>query len=531
MAKFRSKVNYAQIFAGDKQGYNLGLDGAIFVRQEATPRVFNVPRVGTQGKSTSAAAPSTDISLGPDTSLNVNLSGRGAVLVALVLAGLTTGPAIAAELETKTNAAYAALGYDERCWVEFAGGLYVIWNQSTGVTATVVVTNAAALNVADELKLGIANGGVEVAGTNDQDCLLYTTGGPTFNQPVETNTHRNGRFHGGIIRQKKIAEFDIDAFINMSGTAGASIDTAVALMWEAVCGKKTVAAGSFIDFEQDYPAVYMSMVRVSTIFGEYYNGAYTKNMDLAFPGEGPATTKWTGKAADAAIAGIATVNGVVAASTSIILDAGMTERYTVGAYIMAVDTDGRTILAGADGSLKVDAYNDLTETLTTNVAVTLPDNSYIVPWHPGAVQQTTRDNIYTDLVGTMKLRAAGTVIDVTEITLSIANDHVDLDNRFGADANKGFVAGNRLTATLGVTFDLSNETMGEVVRTRDFGGFTPEIVLGATSGRHLKITGQRWIPSVPTIEVPENGTTPVTLEGVLYESAPGARDPFKFRFG
>jgi hypothetical protein len=46
----------------------------------------------------------------------------------------------------------------------------------------------------------------------------------------------------------------------------------------------------------------------------------------------------------------------------------------------------------------------------------------------------------------------------------------------------------------------------------------------------LKITAPKWIPSVPSIEVPENGVTPVTLEGNLYQSAAGANDAILVEF-
>ena len=533
MAKFRSKTNYAQVYSSDKQGYNLGLDGAIYIRQEATPRVLSLPRIGTQGKSTSAAAPSTDISAAASpATLKLTLRGAAQVTASVTTAGLTTGTLIAAALETAFNTALAAAGQDGRVWVEFAGGLYVVHDQSTGTASTVVIANGTSNNIADDLKLGLANSGVESTGTDDQDFLLYTTGGPSFSQPVESNQHRSGRFHTGIIRKKKVAEFDWDTLVNMSGSAGDSIDGAVQLLMEAMLGKKTVTSGQFIDFEQDLPVIYFSIVRVSTIFAEYFTGGYVRQMNLGFPGDGPATIKYQGKASDCYEAGIAQVNGAVSASTDVILNAGESKRYTASAPVMVVDTDGRTILYGADGGLTVASYDDALETIVLSAAVTIPDNAYVVPWDPGAVQQTARDAIYTDLVGSCKLTSSGSVVDVTDIQLTMNNDHVDLDNRFGSDANKGFVAGNRMTPELSITFDLSNETYGEIVRSREFAGFSPEIVLGnVSSGRYMKITAPKWIPAVPAKEVPENGTTPTTLVGNLFQSAPGARDPIKIRFG
>jgi hypothetical protein len=122
-------------------------------------------------------------------------------------------------------------------------------------------------------------------------------------------------------------------------------------------------------------------------------------------------------------------------------------------------------------------------------------------------------------------------ICATNIGLNFVNDHVDRDNCFGAEYNEGFIPGNRLTATLSVTFDLnSEENLADVIQSEVFAGFSPELILGAVSGRHMKITAPKWIPAVPPIEVPESGTTPVTLEGILYQSVPGARDPIVVDF-
>lgn len=531
MTKFRSKVDYLQIFSGDKQGYNLGLDGSIFLKTEATPRTFQAPGIGTQGSSTSDTAPSTDISASTDTNLRIAVDGGAVVAVTLVPAGKTTGSLIAAHLETQINAALLADGQDARVWVEFLGGLYVVHSQSTGVSSAVVITDGATLNIADQLKLGLANAGVEVVGTNDADNLLYTTGGPTFNQPIESNTHRSGRFHSRIIKKKKVAEFGFQTFVNMSGTAGDSLDAAVRLLWKNILGKETVIASTKILYTQDLPNFYMSMVRVSTVFAEYYTGMYVKENTLTFPGAGPATCDWKGKASKRVIAGLAKINGAVSASATLVVDTGQATRYDATAPVMVIDPDGRTILAGADGSLTISSITLNTDTIVLSTAVTVADNGFLVPWHPGAIQQTARDAIFTDLEGSFKLRSTGSNIDVTNIVLAMNNNHNDLDGYFGRDANAGFVAGNRLDMTLTVTFDLTTqETMGEIVQSSQFAGFSPEIILGNVAGRYLKIKAPNWIPSVPTIEVPENGPTPVTLEGMLYQSTPGARDPITVEF-
>jgi len=530
--KFRSKNDYAQIYSGDKKGYNLGLDSAMYIRKQANRTTFAVPRIGTQGKSVSDVNAATDISTGTDDKLKVSVDGSAAQLITLTLAGLTTGQAIAAELESKINSALLASGLDSRVYVSFyhSDDHYEIISQFTGTTSSVVVTNADSNNIADDLKLGTANGGTETAGTNDKDFLLFTTGGATYNQPIEPNAHRSGRFNSGIIKQKKVAEFSFSKYVNMAGSPGDSLDEPVRLLWEQLLGSEEVVAGTAIRYKQALPSFYFSLVRVSTIFGEYYRGAYVRDMTLTIAGDAPATEEWSGRAGDRSVAGLAKFNGGVSSSNVITLVDGEADLYSQGALVMVVDTDGRTILYGADGSLSVTAVDTTLHKITINSNITASNGSFLVPFDPGAVQQTARDNIYTDLIGQFKIKASGPNIDVTSITLSFENDHEDLDNYFGYDTNAGFVAGNRMNITLEATFNLSNETMGAVIQTGEFKGFSPVIILGDVSGRHLKISAPKWMPSVPAIEVPESGVTEVTLEGLLLESSPGAKNPILVEF-
>jgi hypothetical protein len=529
--KRRSKIDFGQIYSGDKQGINVGLDCSLFIRQETTPRQFIAPRVGTAGKSTSDATPSTDISAGTDNALKVQVDAMTApVDVTLTVAGKNTGALIATELETKINDALLVAGRDERVFVEFTGGLYVVESQNTGTTSAVVITDASSNNVADDLKLGVANSGVEAVGTNDQDALLHTTGGATYNQPIEANAHRSGRFISGVYLRKKVAEFDFDTYINMSGSAGDSIDTSIKLLWKNLLGTES-NTGSAIRYTQGLPNFYFSMVKVSTIFAEYYTGAYVRGGTLTAAGDAPPTMKWTGKACKATIAGIAKIPSLVSSSATITVTSGEEDRFTASAPVMVVSSDGRTILYGFDGSLTVSTVDSTLHQVTLSSAISCPADSYLTYWHPGACQITVRDNIFTDLYGSFKMRSTGSAIDVSNVTLDIQNNHVDFDAYFGKDANAGQAPANRCEMNLSVQFDLSNENFGDIVKMREFGGFTPEFIIGSTeTARKLKITAAKWIPSLPSLEVPESGTTQITAEGRLLESASGKRDPIVVSF-
>lgn len=535
--KFRSKTNYAQILGSDREGIATGLDAGIFLRKEASPRSFNAPRVGTSGASIGAITASTDISAGTNDQLGVAVDGNAPINVTLTLAGLSTGVAIEAELETAINTALIAAGLESRVWVNYDSGddHYEITSQATGVASSVVVVAGAADDVTPDLKLGIVNSGTENVGTDDQDFLLYTTGGFTHQQPVESNAHRSGRFHSGILKKKIVAEFEMETYLNMSGAAGESIDTAVMLLLESIFGNEEVVSGQHIKYTQGLPNLFFSAVSVGTIHGEYYTGGYAKNFTLTVPGDAPATMKFDGMAQKGSIAGIGQVNGLVSAVADVVLQSGHAKRYATEGdnkpRVMLVDVDGVTILDGMAGDLYVDSVNVLTETLTLNRAVDAADLSYVAPWNPGAVQATGRDNIYTDLQGYFKFSPTGEKICTTNIELAYNNDHIDLNNCFGSDANLGFSAANRATISLSVTVDLSNQHFGELVQARKFEGFNPVLVIGdENSGRYAQLDISKYITEVPPIDLPENGTVPVTFSGTLYQSTPGAKDPLTLRF-
>ncbi len=118
----------------------------------------------SQATSTSAAAPSTDISGGSDTNFKIAVDKNPVVSVTLTVAGLDTGAEIAAAMETGINAALAAASQGARVDVDYASSLYVITSRGRGARSSVVVTAGASLNVADNLKIGVAASGVEVAG-------------------------------------------------------------------------------------------------------------------------------------------------------------------------------------------------------------------------------------------------------------------------------------------------------------------------------------------------------------------------------
>jgi hypothetical protein len=115
--------------------------------------------------STSDTAPQEQLALKTDTTLKLALDGQAAVDVVLANSGKTTGALIAADIQAKANAALIAGSKTGSITCTFTGGVYVLTSAKLGTVSAVVITDGTANNVADDLKLGAANGGTAAIGT------------------------------------------------------------------------------------------------------------------------------------------------------------------------------------------------------------------------------------------------------------------------------------------------------------------------------------------------------------------------------
>jgi hypothetical protein len=119
------------------------------------------------GTSLSGGTPSTDISTGVDKSFMISADGDTAELVTLTLAGLNSGAAIAAEMQTKIRALGGRKAAITVSYNAGANGKYLITSTRLGTGSSIVITEAPLNSVTEELKIGTAAGGTETAGTGD----------------------------------------------------------------------------------------------------------------------------------------------------------------------------------------------------------------------------------------------------------------------------------------------------------------------------------------------------------------------------
>lgn len=532
MSKFRASQDFAAEYASNKQGIGRSIDNFLHLKEEVTPGTTVSPSIGTQGSSTSAAAPSLDISGSANRNGRISVDGGAVTAFGLSsVVGLTTGVLIAAALETAINTALSSAGLDTRVWVEFAGALYKIWSQKTTTTSAVVITNGAALDLMTELKLGVANAGAEAVGTSGGDFLYATKASMKIGQAFEMSEHKSGRQATNIIKKKKMADGSIECYVNVGTGGSPAVDTPLSLLLEGVLGKKTTS-GSEIRFDSSQaPGKYMTAVQGNNAFGRYFNGLYPKSLTISLPGDGEAKMSWPVKARDGKYASCAQINGAVVASATVTLNTSESKRFSLGARVMVIDTDGRTVLAGSDGSLTVSSRTDGSHQIVLSTTVSVADDGFIVPWLPHCFDITGTDNPVTGLEGTVSFDGGSTTVEeIRSVEFSFDHKTVDHDNWYGFDTNKGYSIGDRAEITAKVEMLMSASQMRKMIETAEFTTFALQVVLGPASGRRVRFDCPKIYFQLPDLEIPDNGVVVVTLEGKAVQSAPGALDAFSMRY-
>lgn len=124
--------------------------------------------LGFTDNSTTVGKPLIDITGITGTTFKLKMSATDeAEDVTIDPTGLDTGAKIATALQ---NAIQALTGEKTGATVAYSalnGGSYTITSAKLGTSSNPVVTNGAEANLADDLCLGVANGGTETAGTGD----------------------------------------------------------------------------------------------------------------------------------------------------------------------------------------------------------------------------------------------------------------------------------------------------------------------------------------------------------------------------
>jgi len=532
MAKFRCSLNWAAQYNSNKQGYASALELYPFVRAETTPGTLNPPQSGSQGVSTSSNLSVTDISAIADNKFNINIDGEGIVEVTL-LNTATTGALIAAELETKINSAYEAANKDGRVWVRYFSSCYEIYSQTTGSNSKVVCTDAISNNLADDLDLGIANGGIEDDGTDSNDWIYVTSAGVNFSQEFEKSAHRSGRQATSIYRKKKMVEgsFEMYCLLGQANSTDIYMPNAMKSVLTSAFGNLSYDENDLAVFDMKQPhATYLSILTANNVFSQATNGAYIKTWNLECPGDDAAKITMDLKARDSKISVPAKIQtGTTLAVVSLI--AGEEFRFEEGSLVMICSPDGRTISEGFDGTLKVVSTG--TSQVTLNRSVTTETSGFLVPYYPlfGYNIPADKAQISTDLTGYVSFDGGVSQVDtVTACSVSVDPQLTDLDGYYGADGNRGFVDSSRTNITVSVTMHLTAQQAGLILKAKKFTEFSMKILVGFPDGQKMVVECPKVIFKVPAVEIPEDGPVEVTLEGEALQTLSGQMDAIKVSF-
>jgi len=124
------------------------------------------------GSSLSGDSPATNISAGSDNKLKIQVDGDTVEEITLTLANCDTGANTVAELQAQIQ---ALGGNKASVTAEYVDGRYKITSPDTGL---VVITDGDTVNVADDLKLGVGNGGKEGVMQTINNAAIYSADCP-----------------------------------------------------------------------------------------------------------------------------------------------------------------------------------------------------------------------------------------------------------------------------------------------------------------------------------------------------------------
>jgi hypothetical protein len=394
--------------------------------------------------------------------------------------------------------------------------------------------DSSSLNQAFYLKKEAVNGTL-IAPLGADFFYTLAGGSMSFSQPLEPSAHRSGRHNNNTIKKKKALEWSLPLYINIDTGVAAGIteiEPAVATLWESALGRKTISSGVIFDSVND-PSITFSVMEVGDMWAKQAYGCFVDQAEISLPGDGEAQVTFSGMGVESFLVGIS-ASSTANAANAVTVETGHGKRFPKGSLVMIIKNDGvtrstdtptgspRKVVSVAGDVVTLDGAALADADGTTN-------DVFLVYYEPtGAVGI---DNPQTGLVGDFTSVSMGGQC-VRSATITIANGNEAQNFCFGSDALSGslFVPASRLEVTASVEINLNKQNVGLY---NDIQAFLPQdllFVLGDSLTRHLEIDLPKVIFQVPSIEVPDSGSIPVTFEGTAYQTALGAADEIEVAY-
>jgi hypothetical protein len=368
----------------------------------------------------------------------------------------------------------------------------------------------------------------------DTDYFFALAGGSlAFSQPVESSPHRSGRHNNNIIKQKKSLEWSLSTMVNIDTSVPAGtgeLENALRVLWKSCLGKESVSSGVAYDSSVD-PSITFSMMEVGDKWSKQAFGLFVDSCEISLPGDGQSQLNWSGMGVESYLVGIgkSTVDNNGGNTVTVGADEG--KRFPIGSYVMLIKADGSTRSADTGTGLARKVVSVSGDVVTLDGApLADADGSaadvYLCYYEPEIDGSEGIDNPQTGLQGTFTSSSIPGNPCIRSATISIANGHEIVNYCWGTDAASGaiFVPASRLEVTVSIELNLNHELVELYNSVQSFEAQDLNFKLGDTALRFLEINLPRVIFNVPSIDVGETGSIPVSFEGVAYQSSLDAAD-------
>lgn len=368
----------------------------------------------------------------------------------------------------------------------------------------------------------------------DVDYFFALAGGSlAFSQPLESSPHRSGRHNNNTIKQKKSLEWSLSTMVNIDTSVPAGVgelEPALRVLWKSLLGKETVSGGVAYDSSVD-PSITFSMMEVGDKWAKQAFGLFVDSCEISLPGDGQSQLNWSGMGVESYLVGIGKSTISNNGGNIVTLQAGEGKRFPVGARVMIIEADGSTRSADTGTGLcrKVVSVSGDIVTLD-GASLSDADGSvtpiYLCYYEPEIDGSEGIDNPQTGLQGTFTSSSIPGNPCIRSATISINNGHEIVNYCWGTDAASGaiFVPASRLEITASIEMNLNHELVEFYNSVQQFEAQDLNFKLGDTATRFLELNLPRVIFQVPSIDVGETGSIPVTFEGTAYQSSLDAAD-------
>ena len=387
--------------------------------------------------------------------------------------------------------------------------------------------DSSALNQRFYLKEEVIKGSMAIPAASDYFFAL-AGGSLSFSQPITSSPHRSGRHNNNTIKEKKSLEWKLPTMVNINTAVAAGVtelESAMRVLWKSLLGKETVSGGVSYDSSED-PSITFSLFEVGDKWAKQAYGCFVDACEIALPGDGQSKLSWSGMGVQSYLVGIGKSTVSNNSGHTVTVQAGEGKRFPAGARVMIIKADGssRSSDTVAGSARKVVSVSGDIVTLDGAVLADADGSStpvYLCYFEPVLTGSEGIDNPQTGLQGTFTSSSIPGNPCIRSAKITVANKHEIVNYCWGTDAASGsiFVPASRLEVDVSIELNLNHSLVEFYNAVQSFSAQDLNFKLGDTALRYLEINMPKVIFQVPSIDVPDTGSIPVSFEGKAYQDA------------